>query len=107
MANTDGNTSNVANVATASPPTTARPSGAVCCPPSPKPKAIGIMPAIMAKLAIRIRTRANRYALQVLDVPHHRIERHHRILSFDGHVSRRTDDIGGGDGRDDFVGRHV
>ncbi len=46
--------SNVATVATAKPPTTARPNGAVCWPPSPRPSAIGIMPAIMARLVIRI-----------------------------------------------------
>jgi len=33
---------------------TARPSGAVCSPPSPRPSAIGIIPAIIAKLVIRI-----------------------------------------------------
>ena len=37
-----------------SPPTTARPSGAVCSPPSPRPSAIGTMPAIIARLVMRI-----------------------------------------------------
>src|SRR5437763_1315420 len=32
---------------------TARPSGAVCSPPSPMANAIGIMPAIIAQLVIR------------------------------------------------------
>jgi hypothetical protein len=36
------------------PPTTARPSGAVCSPPSLSPSAIEIIPAIIAKLVIRI-----------------------------------------------------
>jgi len=30
------------------------PSGAVCCPASPKPSAIGIMPAIIARLVIKM-----------------------------------------------------
>ena len=41
--------SSVASVAPISPPITARPSGAVCSPPSPRPSAIGIMPAIIAQ----------------------------------------------------------
>ena len=53
-AKTAGSTIRVATVAAASPPMTARPSGAVCSPPSPKPSAIGTMPAIMAQLVIRI-----------------------------------------------------
>lgn len=49
-----GNTTNVANVAAASPPITARPSGAVCSPPSPNASAMGIMPVIMAALVIKM-----------------------------------------------------
>ena len=44
----------MATVAAARPPMTARPSGAVCSPPSPNPKAMGTMPASMAQLVIRI-----------------------------------------------------
>jgi hypothetical protein len=36
------------------PPITAVPKGDVWSPPSPKPKAIGTIPAIIAKLVIRI-----------------------------------------------------
>src|SRR5258705_11797593 len=44
----------VTKVAPMRPPTTARPSGAVCSPRSPSPSAIEIIPAIIAKLVIRI-----------------------------------------------------
>src|SRR5260370_5105226 len=54
MAKTDGNTSTVSTVAAANPPTTPRPSGAVCCPPSPRPRAIGVMPAIIPRLVIKM-----------------------------------------------------
>ena len=53
-AKTAGRMKSVATVAAASPPITARPSGAVCSPPSPVPKAIGTMPASMAQLVIRM-----------------------------------------------------
>ena len=53
-ANTLGKTNSVANVAAIKPPITARPSGAFCCPASPKANAIGNMPAIIAKLVIKI-----------------------------------------------------
>jgi len=53
-ANAAGKTNRVATVAKANPPMTARPSGAVCSPPSPRPSAIGTMPAIMAKLVMRM-----------------------------------------------------
>ena len=36
------------------PPITARPSGADCSPPSPSASAVGIIPAIIARLVIRI-----------------------------------------------------
>ena len=36
------------------PPMTACPRGATCSPPSPIPEAMGIIPAIMAKVVIRI-----------------------------------------------------
>src|SRR5690606_8915481 len=36
------------------PPITACPKGATCSPPSPKPDAIGIIPAIMAIVVIKI-----------------------------------------------------
>jgi hypothetical protein len=39
-------------VASARPPTTARPSGASCSPPSPRPLAIGSIPAIIASTVI-------------------------------------------------------
>ena len=48
---------------------TARPSGAVCSPPSPRPSAIGIMPAIIAKLVIRIGRSRSRGALDAGLVP--------------------------------------
>src|SRR2546423_12764562 len=54
MANTDGRMKSVANVAAASPPTTARPSGAGCCPPSPSPRALRVMPAILARPVLRV-----------------------------------------------------
>ncbi len=47
-----GTTKSVAAVATIRPPTTARPSGAFCSPPSPRPKAIGSMPMIIASAVI-------------------------------------------------------
>src|SRR5579864_5254969 len=52
IANTLGTKNNVATVANNSPPITARPSGAFCSPPSPKPSAIGTMPMIMANAVI-------------------------------------------------------
>src|SRR5947208_4681268 len=45
---TQGTTKSVVTVASKSPPITARPSGAFCSPPSPKPKAMGSIPIIMA-----------------------------------------------------------
>lgn len=42
------------NTEAPSPPITARPSGADCSPPSPMPIARGSMPAIIARLVIRI-----------------------------------------------------
>ena len=39
-------------VAKIRPPITARPSGAFCSPPSPRPSAIGVMPMIMASAVI-------------------------------------------------------
>ena len=57
-ANTSGSTNSVATVAASSPPITARPNGALCSLPSLNPSAKGSMPAIMARLVIRIgRTR--------------------------------------------------
>src|ERR1700677_1265600 len=50
--NTVGTKNNVAAVAKIRPPITARPSGAFCSPPSPRPSAIGIIPMIMAKAVI-------------------------------------------------------
>src|SRR5882757_5359336 len=44
-----GTKNNVANVAIARPPMTARASGAFCSPPSPNPRAMGSMPTIIAK----------------------------------------------------------
>src|ERR1700746_3939744 len=52
MVKTVGTKNNVATVAKARPPMTARPSGAFCSPPSPRPSAIGIMPMIMASAVI-------------------------------------------------------
>ena len=45
---TTGTKISVAIVAKIRPPTTARPSGAFCSPPSPSPSAIGAMPIIIA-----------------------------------------------------------
>jgi hypothetical protein len=42
----------VAKVAIDSPPITARPSGAFCSPPSPRPSDIGSMPMIIASAVI-------------------------------------------------------
>src|SRR6185436_10904148 len=49
---TTGTKSSVDTVAKIRPPITARPSGAFCSPPSPRPSAIGIMPMIMASAVI-------------------------------------------------------
>src|SRR5208282_1012239 len=54
IAKTVGSTTRVARVAAARPPMTARPRGAVCSPPSLQPRAMGIIPAVMAQLVIRI-----------------------------------------------------
>src|SRR6185312_9558405 len=43
-----GTKNSVVTVARKSPPTTARPSGAFCSPPSPRPSDIGSMPSIIA-----------------------------------------------------------
>src|ERR1700745_3700998 len=53
MLNTTGTNISVAKVAKIRPPTTARPSGAFCSPPSPRPSAMGAMPMIMASAVIR------------------------------------------------------
>jgi len=53
-ANIAGNIHRVARVAPTSPPTTARPSGADCSAALPRPKAIGNMPAIIARLVMRM-----------------------------------------------------
>ena len=50
---TEGTKTSVATVANSRPPITARPSGAFCSPPSPRPSAMGIMPMIMARAVIR------------------------------------------------------
>src|SRR4051794_11446791 len=47
-----GTKNSVVTVARLSPPITARPSGAFCSPPSPRPVAIGNMPKIIAKAVI-------------------------------------------------------
>ena len=49
---TTGTNNRVETVANSRPPITARPSGAFCSAPSPSPKAIGIMPMIMASAVI-------------------------------------------------------
>src|SRR6266403_389943 len=51
-ANTTGTNSKVDMVPNKSPPITARPRGAFCSPPSPKPSAIGNMPITMASAVI-------------------------------------------------------
>ena len=48
MLNRAGTKNRVETVANSNPPMTARPSGAFCSPPSPKLRAMGIMPIIMA-----------------------------------------------------------
>ena len=50
---TEGTKTRVAKVAKSRPPMTARASGAFCSPPSPMPRAMGIMPRIMAPAVIR------------------------------------------------------
>ena len=47
-----GTNTRVANVANSKPPITARARGAFCSPPSPTPKAMGIMPKIIAPAVI-------------------------------------------------------
>src|SRR5229473_2283398 len=49
---TDGTKMSVAIVAQKRPPMTARPSGAFCSPPSPEPRAMGIIPMIIASAVI-------------------------------------------------------
>ncbi len=51
-ANITGTKNKVDTVANSSPPITARPKGAFCSAPSPKPKAIGIIPMIIASAVI-------------------------------------------------------
>src|SRR5579885_3458171 len=53
MEKTQGTKKSVAKVAKMRPPMTARPSGAFCSPPSPRPMAMGIMPMIMANAVMR------------------------------------------------------
>ena len=53
-ANTCGNTNSAARVEAISPPITALPNGADCSPDSPMPDAMGIIPATMAMLVIKI-----------------------------------------------------
>ena len=52
MLNTTGTKNSVATVANIRPPITARPSGAFCSPPSPRPSAIGSMPITIASAVI-------------------------------------------------------
>jgi len=54
MEKTRGRIRSVATVANDKPPITARPRGVVCWLPSPIPVAKGIIPAIMARLVIKI-----------------------------------------------------
>src|SRR5690606_28848024 len=49
-----GSTISVVTDEKISPPMTAWPKGATCSPPSPKPEAIGIIPATMAIVVIKI-----------------------------------------------------
>src|SRR5579884_2643683 len=49
-----GRTNNVAMVAAARPPITARPSGTICLSASPSPIATGNIPAIIARLVIKM-----------------------------------------------------
>ncbi len=60
IANRHGSAVSVASVEATRPPMTARPSGALCSPPSPSASAIGAMPAIIARLVIRIARRGAR-----------------------------------------------
>src|SRR5262249_50797392 len=52
MLKTVGTKKSVATVANTRPPITARPRGAFCSPPSPRPSAIGSMPMIIASAVI-------------------------------------------------------
>src|ERR1700730_3425001 len=52
MLNSTGTKNSVVMVAKMRPPITARPSGAFCSPPSPKPSAIGSMPITIASAVI-------------------------------------------------------
>jgi len=57
---THGTKNKVAKVAKIKPPMTARPRGAFCSPPSPRPMAMGTMPMIMARAVMmtgRMRTK--------------------------------------------------
>ena len=50
---TMGTKNNVATVAKTRPPITARPSGAFCSPPSPRPRLMGNMPMTIASAVIK------------------------------------------------------
>ena len=52
MQKTTGTKNSVATVANKRPPITARPSGAFCSPPSPRPSDMGTMPMIIARAVI-------------------------------------------------------
>ena len=45
--------------------------------------------------------------VEIFDVFHHGIERHHRIIFPNGHVAGRSDGVGGSYRSNDFVWRHV
>ncbi len=60
MLKTVGTKNSVDTVAKSNPPITARPRGAFCSPPSPRPIAMGSIPMIIAKAVISTgRNRAN------------------------------------------------
>src|SRR3989442_11750025 len=66
-----GTTTRVKHVATSSPPITARPSGAFCSPPSPRPNAIGSIPMIMASAVMQIgRSRSEEHTSELQSRPH-------------------------------------
>ena len=92
MENTTGTKNSVANVAKSKPPMTARPSGAFCSPPSPRPMAIGTMPMIMASAVMttgRMRTKPASRAASRAFLPSFELlarERHHQDAVRGGHA---------------------
>ena len=100
----------VPKVASSNPPMTARPSGAFCSPPSPRPSAIGTMPMIMASAVMmtgrkRVKPAPSAASAAFLPSVHlllgeadheDRVRRRH-AHAHDGAGERGNADVGAGD----------